>query len=227
MQWDVRLQWRNGFYYAAIIIVAMFLLIFSQVSVASLDWIMPLMLINNMVVGTFYFMSALVLLEKDEGSLEARIITPLRPAEYLAAKVVTVSALALVESVLIVVITSGLHVNWLPLVAGVAATAVFLCLFGFIAVVRYDSINEFLLPSILYVLIVCLPLGAYLAGWDSWLLYLHPLQAMLRLIEGGWQPMPWWLAVYCLGYSFMWIAYLCRLSLHAFHRFVITKQGVK
>ena len=31
MQWDVRLQWRNGFYYAAIIVVVMWLIIASQI----------------------------------------------------------------------------------------------------------------------------------------------------------------------------------------------------
>ncbi len=107
INWEVRLQWRNGFYYAAIFIVVVFLLAFSQISVVKMDWLLPFMLVNNMVVGTFYFLGALILLEKDEGSLEARVITPLRPAEYLTAKVATLSALTLVESALIVVITVG------------------------------------------------------------------------------------------------------------------------
>ena len=227
INWEVRLQWRNGFYYAAIFIVVVFLLVFSQISVVKMDWLLPFMLVNNMVVGTFYFIGALILLEKDEGSLEARVITPLRPAEYLGAKVATLSALTLVESALIVVITVGLDVNWLPLLAGITATAVYLCLVGFLVVIRYDSINEYLLPSILYVMLAALPLAAYMAGWEHWLLYLHPMQATLTLIEAGWQSFPWWLIVYCLSYSLLWIAYLFRLSLRAFHRFVITKQGVK
>ncbi|MBE2224718.1 MAG: hypothetical protein IAF02_24470, partial [Anaerolineae bacterium] len=39
MKWDVRLQWRNGFYYAAIVIVVVFLLIFSQVAINNMEWI--------------------------------------------------------------------------------------------------------------------------------------------------------------------------------------------
>lgn len=221
MKWDVRLQWRNGFYYAAIVIVAFFLLAFSQIAIDNIAWIMPYMLINNMVIGTFYFMGGLVLLEKGEGSLVARVTTPLRPAEYLSAKVATLTVLTLVESVLIVVIAVGWDLNWLLVLVGVTGTAVFFCLVGFIAVVRYDSINEYLLPSILYVLIVSLPLGFYLANWEHWLLYLHPLQAMLTLIAGGWEPLPWWLTLYCLTYSSLWIALLSHLSLRAFHRFVI------
>ena len=226
ISWDMRLQWRNGFYYAAIAMVVMYLLAFSQIPKDNLVWLLPLMLMGNMVIGTFYFMGGLVLLEKDEGSLEARVITPLRPAEYIAAKVVTLTALSVLESGLIVLVSYGLHVNWLALLAGVMETAVFLCLAGFIIVVRYDSINEYLLPSILYTTLIGLPLVAYLAGWDHWLLYLHPMQATLTLIEGAWQPLSWWQTAYALTYPVLWIAWFSRLSLHAFHRFVIMKQGV-
>lgn len=221
MKWDVRLQWRNGFYYAAIVIVVVFLLIFSQISVDYLSWIMPCLLLSNMMIGTFYFIGGLVLLEKDEGSLVARITTPLRPAEYLVAKVATLTMLSLLESTLIVIAAAGFQVNWLFLLVGVTGTAVFFCLAGFITVVRYNSINVYLLPSILYVMIVSLPLGFYLADWQHWLLYLHPVQAMLTLVTGGWQPLPWWLTAYCLIYSLVWIAVLARLSLRAFQRFVI------
>ncbi len=227
MKWDVRLQWRNGFYYAAIIIVVTFLLIFSQISVTNMEWVLPFMLVNNMVVGTFYFMGGLVLLEKDEGSLEARVTTPLRPAEYLAAKTATVSGLALMESVLIVVITAGWNVNWLLLLAGITGTAVLLCLAGFIVVVRYDSVNEYLLPSVLYVMALCIPMVAYLVNWDHWLLYLHPMQASMTLLTGAWQPLTWQQIIYGLGYSALWIAGFSHFSLRAFHRFVITKPGVK
>ncbi|MBT3187986.1 MAG: ABC transporter permease [Anaerolineae bacterium] len=223
MRWDMRLQWRNGFYYAAIAIVVMYLLIFSQIPKDNLTWLLPLMLIGNMIIGTFYFIGGLVLLERGEGSLEARVITPLRPIEYIISKVATLSGLALLESGLIIIISYGLDVNWLALLAGVVEIAVFFCLVGFIIVVRYDSINEYLLPSILYTMLICLPLVSYLAGWEHWLLYLHPTQATLMLLKGAWQPLLWWKTAYALIYPGLWIAWLIRLSLRAFHRFVITK----
>ena len=51
-----------------------------------------MMIMGNLVIGTFYFMGGLVLLEKDEGSLEARVTTPLKPTEYLSAKVLTLTS---------------------------------------------------------------------------------------------------------------------------------------
>ena len=227
IQWDVRLQWRNGFYYAAIAVVVMWMLIASQIPDETLFWLLPMMLMGNMVIGTFYFMGGLVLLEKDEGSLEARVTTPLRPTEYLGAKVLTLTGLSFLECVLITMASVGLQANWLLLLVGVVETAVFFCLVGFIVVVRYDSVNEYLLPSVGYLLLLCLPLATYMAGWSHWLLYLHPMQATLTLMEGAWQSLPWWLIIYCLVYPALWIALATRLSVRTFHRFVITKQGVK
>jgi len=226
IRWEMRLQWRNGFYYAAIAVVVMYLLIFTQLPKDSLAWLLPLMLMGNMIIGTFYFMGGLLLLEKDEGSLEARVTTPLRPTEYIFAKVATLTGLAVLESSLIVIVSYGIDVNWLALLVGVMETTVFFCLAGFIIVVRYDSINEYLLPSILYTTLLSLPLVAYLVGWEQSVLYLHPMQAMLMLLEAAWQPLSWWQATYAFLYPILWIAWLARLSLRAFHHFVITKQGV-
>ncbi|NHZ71924.1 MAG: ABC transporter permease [Aquificales bacterium] len=227
MQWDVRLQWRNGFYYAAIAVVVVWLLIANQIPTETLVWLLPMMLMGNLIIGTFYFMGGLVLLEKEEGSLEARATTPLRPAEYLAAKAATLTGLTVLESSLIVIVSYGFGVNWLVLLAGVVETAVFFCLAGFIVVARYDSVNQYLLPSILYVSLLGLPLGAYLAGWNHWLLILHPMQATLTLLEGAWQPLNWWQTGYGLVYPALCIAWLAHLSLRTFHRFIIAKQGVK
>ena len=169
----------------------------------------------------------LVLLEKDEGSLEARVTTPLRPTEYLGSKVLTLTGLAVLESSLITIASVGLQANWVWLLASVVETAVFFCLVGFIVVARYDSVNEYLLPSVGYLLLLGLPLAAYMADWSHWLLYLHPMQATLTLMTGAWQALPWWLISYCLVYPALWIALAAHLSLRTFHRFVITKQGVK
>ena len=227
MQWDVRLQWRNGFYYAAIAVVVMWLFIASQIPDETLIWLMPMMIMGNLVIGTFYFLGGLVLLEKDEGSLEARVTTPLRPTEYLGSKVLTLTGLAVLESSLITIASVGLQANWVWLLAGVVETAVFFCLVGFIVVARYDSVNEYLLPSIGWLLLLGLPLATYMSGWSHWLLYLHPMQATLSLMTGAWQALPWWLISYCLVYPALWIALAAHLSLRTFHRFVITKQGVK
>ena len=78
LQTDVRVQWRNGFYLATAFVVVC--------SIALLRWLpnditallLPVVLLENILINTFYFVSALLLLERGEGTLSAQSITPLR-----------------------------------------------------------------------------------------------------------------------------------------------------
>ncbi|MBR9990063.1 MAG: ABC transporter permease, partial [Gemmatimonadetes bacterium] len=66
---DVRLQLRNGFYYATAFMLLVWALILAWLPAADLRWILPPLVLGNLVINTFYFLAALVLLEHDEGSL--------------------------------------------------------------------------------------------------------------------------------------------------------------
>ena len=80
---DFRLQFRNGFYYAAAFVTVVAIVILRQFPNLDFKWLLPALLLNNLLIGTFYFFGALVLLEKKEGTLEAQIVTPIRSWEYL------------------------------------------------------------------------------------------------------------------------------------------------
>ncbi|MBK8985611.1 MAG: ABC transporter permease [Chloroflexi bacterium] len=218
---DARLQFRNGFYYASLVIVVVCIGLLSQIPTQYLTWIFPVVILSNLVVGTFYFLGGLVLLEKAEGTLTAQIVTPLRQGEYLAAKVLTLTALAILENGAFTLYAFGRGVDWLPLLLGVALTSGLFCLFGFLVVVRYDSINEYLLPSMAYTAAASLPMIAYLMQWDSWLVYVHPWQAPLVLLQAAWQPIAAWQWTYGLGYSLLWLALLFWACRRAFYRFVV------
>ena len=219
--WDVRLQFRNGFYYASLVIVVVVIGLLSQIRGDYLAWLFPVVIFSNLPVGTFYFMGGLVLLEKAEGTLTAQIVTPLRRGEYLAAKVLTLTALALVENGAFTLYAFRGQVNLLPLLLGTAVAAALFCLAGFLVVVRYDSINEYLLPSIGYTAVMSLPMVAYLLQWSSWLVYLHPWQAPLVLLQAAWEPIALWQWLYGLGYSLLWLAILYAACRRAFYNFVV------
>jgi fluoroquinolone transport system permease protein len=150
---DIRLQHRNGFYYATAFVVAVYALGLSQLHAAvpvNLGWLLPAVLLNNLLITTFYFVGALVLLEKAEGTLAAQVVSPLRTGEYLAAKVLTLTALALVYNLAVVVLIVGIGFGAPALIAGVGVMAALMVMAGFIVVARYDAVNEYLLPSLPY-----------------------------------------------------------------------------
>jgi fluoroquinolone transport system permease protein len=224
LRWEVALQFRNGFYYAVGFIIAFWVVIYTQLPQLDLRAILPGLLLGNMLVTTFYFMAGLVMLEKAEGSLEARVVTPLRSTEYLLVKVIALSLLVLAENLLIAGLFSGLRFALFPLALGLVLSGAIFTLVGFLAVARYDSINEFLLPSLPYTLALMLPMLDYFGILPQQMLhplfYLHPVQAALVLMEGGFRPLSALEWFYGLGYSLAGIVLLFVLCRRAFRRFV-------
>ncbi len=223
---DVRLQFRNGFYYAsAFVAVVLVLFLYQLTSVDLRPW-WPAIILENLIINAFYFMAGLVLLEKAEGTLEALVVTPLRAWEYLASKALSLGLLSLAETLVVVVLIQGLGFHWGWLVLGLLLQIGIFALYGFFVVARYDSISEFLLPSILWTLGYSLPLLYYFDLWRTPLMFLHPMQAPLVLLQAAFQPVPSWQLVYGLLYGGLWLALSLWAARRAFRRFVIRKEGV-
>ena len=220
---DLTLQFRNGFYAATVFVTAVWALILVQAGSFDMRWLLPPLVVGNLMVGTFSFIGGLVLLERGEGSLTAQVVTPLRISEYLTSKVVTLTLLAVAETLVIVFLMAGRHFNAFLLIIGAVLAAAIYCLAGFIAVARYDSINEYLLPSGMYVAVLWLPLIAYLAQWQPWILYLHPLAAPLLLVEASFEIVTLWQILYGFGYSLAWVILLYLASRVAFRRWIIER----
>jgi fluoroquinolone transport system permease protein len=225
---DLRLQQRNGFYYATAFVVAVYALGLSQLHATgarlNLAALLPAVVLNNLMITAFYFIAALVLLEKTEGTLTAQVVSPLRAGEYIAAKVITLTALALVYNLAVVALVVGSAFSALPLIAGVGAMAGLTVMVGFVAVARYDSVSEFLLPSLPYAAGLMLPVVS-MFGWDSPVFYLHPLHGPMLLLRAAFAPVPAWQLAYGVLASALWLgagAWLCRRS---FQRFVVGQAG--
>ena len=224
---DLRLQFRNGFHYATAFVVVIWLLVFGQVERTSLDlqWVLPAFVLDNLVINSFLFVGALVLLEKGESTLQAQVVTPLLIGEYLGAKVITLTLLGLLQNLAVVFVFHGLTPGLLPLVVGVVLASTLYILAGFVVVTRYDSINEYLLPAIACVALLLLPLLPYVNGWDSLLLRLHPMHAVLLILQAGFRPVDAGNLVYALLYGVLWVVLLYRASQRAFDRYIIGRAG--
>jgi fluoroquinolone transport system permease protein len=223
---DVQLQFRNGFYYATAFVVAFWVAAFSQFKL-DLGQVLPGLLLGNLTVSTFYFIGGLVLLEKSEGTLEAQVVTPLHSWEYIASKVVTLAVLSLVENVIIAVVIAGWRFNLVALAAGIALAAALFSLAGLVVIVRYDSVNEYLMPSVFYVVVLMLPLLDYFHVWPSNLFYLHPMQAPLVIMQAAFQPVVGWQLFYGGLYSLLWMGLGWAVGQRAFARFIVTQAGAR
>ena len=224
---DVRLQLRNGFYYAVAFVLALFAVLITQLPEFDwAPWLAPV-IFGNLVTATYFFVGGLVLLEKGEGTLEAQVVTPLRVGEYLGSKVITLTALSVVENLVMVVLVSGLQYSFLPLILGIVCSSAIYILLGFLAAARYDSINEYIMPSVMFVTVLSIPYLDYFGIWQTPWMILHPLQGPLIIMKAAFLPVGPGEFVAGLISSIVWIGGALVLAKRAFRRFVIQKEGVR
>jgi fluoroquinolone transport system permease protein len=224
LRWDITLQFRYGFYYVSVFIVVVWTLILSQVPAGNLGLIVPLFLLSSMIITTFYFIGALVLLEKGENALHGLTVTPLRSGEFLWARTLSLTALAMAENLFLILLVYGRNLNLFWLLLGMAAMGTLYSLLGFVAIARYDAINEYLMPSVLFVTLLTLPILDYTGIWPSPVFYLHPVQPSLTLLRAAFTAVSPGHLLYGVIGSAIWTAVAFHLAQKKLRQFIIRAQ---
>jgi len=223
---DTVVQWRNRFYFIG---VGMGLLVaFILATFFDRDFIaqaMPTFFLITVGGTTLLYIAGLVIFEKDEGTIDALIVSPLRHSEYLISKLVTLGMVATVEAVLIVLFSYGFNnMNPVMLIAGVWLLAIQLTLVGMILIVRFETITDFLTPMLVIGVVVQLPIFYYVSLFDTPLLLAVPTGAPAMLIRGAWVQLQTWELAYAFGYSVVSIVLGFRWALSAFDKFIVRKE---
>jgi len=177
------------------------------------------------VGGTAYvFVAGMVIFEKEEGTLDAQIVTPLRVDEYLTAKTLSLLIVVLLESLIVLFIGYGFTgYNPALLFLGLIVLSVGLTLAGFVQVSRYDSVTDFLVYAVPVILVLQLPLLGLTGVAPSPVWYIIPTMAPLLLLTAAFTSITTWQMVYALSYSLVTVAAVFWWARHAFRRNIVMK----
>ncbi|MDF2519603.1 MAG: hypothetical protein K0R84_231 [Clostridia bacterium] len=121
----------------------------------------PLMIFVEPVMLGFIFLATLIFMEKEEGTIKAYLVSPIRIGEYLISKVVVMLLLALISTILITSFTVGLQVNWLLLLLTVAAGSIFGSTLAMFIASLFDSLSKAMVWLIVTSLVLTVPMAAY------------------------------------------------------------------
>lgn len=222
---DMRVQWRARFYIVGIALGVLTGLglraLGDPAGAAALMPVVFLLVVGG--TGTIY-VAGLVTYERGEHVLDALFVSPLRLAEYFNARLLSLALLLGVEGLAVVLVSgAGASANWLLLVPGALAVSVFFTLIGIILIARYETITDFLIPTLVVNVPLDLP-AVYFAGLDGSLLWLLvPSSAPIMLIYAAWMPVEAWQLVYAVGCSAAGIALLYAWARSAFVKHVMMK----
>jgi fluoroquinolone transport system permease protein len=180
---DLELQARNGLLLATIFVTLISVALLRALPSSGIARLLPAVALNSMGITAFFFSAALVLLERAEGSSIARLVTPLRPIDYLTARAGTLALLALIQNGAIALALLGFSPALLVFVAGAGLAALILALCGFAATHGQSTLSQLLLSAAPWLMLLLAPVLPDLLGWRSPLLWLHPLQGPLVLMR--------------------------------------------
>jgi fluoroquinolone transport system permease protein len=223
---DFRLQRRYGFWYATAFVVLLWIGVLQLVPDPLLGPAMPYLLMADLAFMMFFIAGALFF-EKGERTVFALLTTPLRFRHYLTAKLLTMSTLALVTCVVVVLVDYGPGVAPLPFLAGVVLMTLLMLLAGFVTAPLFPSISEWILPSTLVLAVANAPVVGYSGLYPHPAFALVPTDGPLLLLGAAFDQVDLALGqwVYALGYPVLWIGGLCLLARRVFHRYVVTSEG--
>ena len=209
LRWDIVVQARNGFYWATafmVLIVGALLLAIPEMARANAAIWVPALVAVNLQVTTFFFVAGLMLLERDEGTLSALAVSPFSPGGYLASRMISLTALAAVETIAVVWIAFDTRGAWLMLMAGTAALGAIYTGVGAVVAARYTSVNALLLPASVVVTLLLLPLLPHFGFAPRALYLLHPIEPAITLIRAAYGAAGTADVVFGVAGSLAWIA---------------------
>jgi fluoroquinolone transport system permease protein len=219
---DAQLQARNKVY--LIIGVAAFAFAFAFDALLTpdqLQFFMPVLIMYGVSMTTVFLVGVLLLIERSQGTLSVVMVSPLRPAEYLASKLITLTVLALVESAIMAVVAYGLGFSFAWFVLAVVMRASMGVAVGIAVGVRFRSITRFLVPAIGLSLAFDLPNIWYFELWPSPLFYLWPSMPPLLLAKAAFLEVEPLQLVYALLYGALVVGAALIWASRSIDRFVV------
>lgn len=225
IKYDIKFQFRHGFYYAYLLLTVLYIALFRVLPQDMAKYIATLIIFSDPAVMGFFFIGGIVLLEKGQNIYQSLFVTPLRMQEYLISKAASLTVLACATSIAIVLLAFGRIHNPALFLTGVILTSVLFTLIGITLVVRCKSLNQYIILSPVYTLVFILPMLEYLGLTKSWLFNLLPAKPALLLIRSGFYEVAALDAVYAIGLMVIWCVIGYVWAKDWFYKYIILKAG--
>jgi|GEM_PF-1336782 len=184
--WDLKMQARENIYQFTVLTTLAF---------STILWLLPKPAPASIVTGVLFldpavvglsFVGAIVLMERSQNTLAALAVSPARPADYVLAKVVTLTLLTVAGGMALVCVA-----YWpLPLakairfIIAMAFTGTLGVVGGILVVITANSLNHFIaraFPISVVLYLSYLPHFNVVRGNWAWILFgFNPGHAMLR-----------------------------------------------
>lgn len=218
---DMLFQMKQGFYFVYAVITAVYVLILSLLPRDVADITLPLVVFSDPSVLGMFFIGGIIMLEKTQGVLMVLVVSPLRTHEYILAKVISLAAISVLVAFAITAFGSTGSVNWFLLFISTLLTSAIFTMVGIMINAGCNTVNQYLLKTVPWMLLIILPCFSLLGFPYSWLFTIFPSVAALRLMLGAYTGIDWLeaagLVVILLASNYL----LLRMTIKVFENIIV------
>lgn len=182
---DIRFQWKYGFYFLYLLMIVIYMVIFSFFNGEVKNTIVSICVYSDPAAMGMFFMGAIVLLEKSQRIINSIAISPVTTEEYILGKLVSFGCIS--ELVGLILMSQGHTENPLFCIVGILFGSILFTLCGIIVGTKVGSLNQYIIGTIPFEIVGFVPVIAYRIGFmkDNLLMLLHPGCAAMQLIDGN------------------------------------------
>ena len=206
---DMRFQMKQGFYLVYVIITIMYLIILSFLPPDILSIALPLVVFSDPSVLGLFFIGGIILLEKTQGVLMVLVVSPLRTIEYILSKVISLTIISVLAAFAITIFNNYGSINWVLLLLSTILTSGLFTMSGIMINAGCNTVNQYMLKTIPYMLLFILPCFSLIGFPFSYLFTVIPSVAALRLMLGAYMGIEWYeaigLIVYLTGMNYLFL----------------------
>lgn len=234
MKLDFKMQVRNNLYTIGIFVGILVAIAISQLTLPEqAPAVMPTVMLLIGGGSTLLYVSGMIIFEKDEGTINMAIVSPLRSSEYLVSKITTLTLLATIESTVMIVGTMIIMSfsntvsipNLFVLYVGILSICVMYTLIGIGLVVRYDKITEFLIPMSAIAVILQMAFLYFIGFVESPIFLLLPTSAPTMIMRGAYMELSAGEWIYAIGYTAVFLIGLSVWAYRAFEYHIVQQVG--
>ena len=176
---------------------------------------LPLVVFSDPSVLGLFFIGGIILLEKTQGVLIVLVVSPLRTREYIMSKVFSLAIISVLAAFAITIFSHYQSVNWLLLLLATILTSGLFTLTGIMINAGCNTVNQYILKTIPYMLLFVLPCFSLIEFPFSYIFTIIPSVAALRLMLGAYMGIEWYeasgLIVYLTGMNYLFLLWTIRV----------------
>jgi fluoroquinolone transport system permease protein len=181
---DFVLLQRNRIIIISLIITVIYASLFKGLAfLGQSEKILVLVIFNDPALLGFLFVGVLMLFEKNENTIHALAVSPVRISNYILSKSISLTVVSLFCCYAMAIASYGFKFNFLHFTMAVILTSLMFTFLGFIAVAGQSSFNTYFLKAIGIILLLTLPFLGYFEVIPRFWFVLFPTQPAIDLFS--------------------------------------------